>query len=239
MSPDLKYRRILLKLSGETMGGAEGRGLDIPSVERIADEVLAVQKLGVSIAIVIGGGNIVRGAVAQHSGIARVTADQMGMLATVINSLALQSSLENKQCQTRVMSAVEMPKFAEAYIWRRALRHLDKGRIVIVAAGTGNPYFSTDTAAALRAVELHADVLLKGTKVDGVYTGDPAKDASATKYDTLTYRRALADQLQVMDATAVTLCQENKLPIVVFNLNQPGSLQRVVTGDPIGTAIKE
>jgi uridylate kinase len=221
------------------MGGAEGRGLDIPSVERIADEVRSVQTLGVSIAIVIGGGNIMRGAVAQHAGIARVTADQMGMLATTINSLALQSSLENQQCQTRVMSAVEMPKFAEAYIWRRALRHLDKGRIVIVAAGTGNPYFSTDTAAALRAVELRADVLLKGTKVDGVYTGDPVKDKTAKRFDTLTYGRALADKLQVMDATAITLCQENQLPIVVFNLNQPGSLRRVVTGDPIGTVIKE
>ena len=221
------------------MGGAEGRGLDIAAVERIADEVRSVQTLGVSIAIVIGGGNIMRGAVAQHAGIARVTADQMGMLATTINSLALQSSLENRQCQTRVMSAVEMPKFAEAYIWRRALRHLDKGRIVIIAGGTGNPYFSTDTAAALRAVELGATVLLKGTKVDGVYSADPVKDPTATKFDTLTYRRALADRLAVMDATAITLCQENALPIVVFNLNQPGSLKQVVTGEPIGTLIKE
>ncbi|MDI6740595.1 MAG: UMP kinase [Candidatus Edwardsbacteria bacterium] len=239
MSPDPKYHRILLKLSGETMGGTQGRGLDIPAVERIADEVLSAKALGASVAIVIGGGNIVRGAAAQSSGIARVTADQMGMLATVINSLALQSSLENKGCQTRVMSAVEMPKFAEAYIWRRALRHLDKGRVVIVAAGTGNPYFSTDTAAALRAVEIGADALLKGTKVDGVYTGDPAKDPAATRYETLSYDRALADRLNVMDATAITLCRENKLPIVVFNLNQPGSLARVVRGEPGGTLIKE
>jgi uridylate kinase len=239
VSQDLTYRRILLKLSGETMGGAEGRGLDIPSVERIADEVLSAKALGASVTIVIGGGNIMRGAVAQNSGIARVTADQMGMLATVINSLALQSRLENKNCPTRVMSAVEMPKFAEAYIWRRALRHLDKGRVVIVAAGTGNPYFSTDTAAALRAVEIGADALLKGTKVDGVYTGDPMTDPAATRYESLTYARALADQLKVMDATAITLCQEHKLPIVVFNLNQPGSLARVLRGEPAGTLIKE
>ncbi len=239
MGQELIYRRILLKLSGETMGGAEGRGLDIPSVERIADEVLAARALGTGIAVVIGGGNIMRGTAAQSAGIARVTADQMGMLATVINSLALQSRLENKDCPTRVMSAVEMPKFAEAYIWRRALRHLDKGRVVIVAAGTGNPYFSTDTAAALRAVEIGAAALLKGTKVDGVYSGDPMKDPAAVRYASLTYARALAEGLKVMDATAITLCQEHRMPIVVFNLNQPGSLARVLRGEPAGTIIKE
>lgn len=234
-----KYKRVLLKLSGEALLGKGEWGIDHDVLNGICRQVIAAKKLGVEIALVIGGGNIMRGAVAQNSGIARVTADQMGMLATVINSLALQSRLENKNCPTRVMSAVEMPKFAEAYIWRRALRHLDKGRVVIVAAGTGNPYFSTDTAAALRAVEIGADALLKGTKVDGVYTGDPMTDPAATRYESLTYARALADQLKVMDATAITLCQEHKLPIVVFNLNQPGSLARVLRGEPAGTLIKE
>lgn len=239
MSQQLTYRSVLLKLSGETMGGSEGRGLDIPAVERIADEVLSARALGAAVTVVIGGGNILRGAAAQGAGIARVTADQMGMLATVINSLALQSRLENKDCPTRVMSAVEMPKFAEAYIWRRALRHLEKGRVVIVAAGTGNPYFSTDTAAALRAVEIGADALLKGTKVDGVYTGDPMTDPAATRFESLTYDRALGDNLKVMDATAITLCRENRMPIVVFNLNRPGTLAKVLRGEPAGTLIKE
>ncbi len=239
MSPVSKYRRILLKLSGEALGGAEGRGIDIPSLERIADEVLTARELGVSIGVVIGGGNLIRGTQVKDNGISRVTADNMGMLGTVINSLALQSVLDNKGCQTRVMSAVDMPKFAEPYIRRRALRHLDKGRVVIMAAGTGNPYFSTDTAAALRAVEIEAEVLLKGTKVDGVYNSDPKKDKSAKKYKTLSFSQVLADKLAVMDLTAVSLCMENHLPIVVFDLNNSGTLKRIIQGEQLGTIVKE
>jgi len=239
LNSDSKYRRILLKLSGEALGGAEGRGIDLPSVERIADEVLSVKGLGVSIGIVIGGGNLIRGTQVKNNGINRVTADHMGMLGTVINSLALQSVLDNKGCQTRVMSAVDMPKFAEPYIRRRALRHLDKGRVVIMAAGTGNPYFSTDTAAALRAVEIGAEVLLKGTKVDGVYNADPKKDKSAKRYQQLTFSQVLADKLAVMDLTAVSLCMENHLPIVVFDLNNSGTLKRIISGEELGTIVKE
>ncbi len=239
MNSDSKYRRILLKLSGEALGGAEGRGIDLPSVERIADEVLSVKDLGVSIGIVIGGGNLIRGTKVKDNGINRVTADHMGMLGTVINSLALQSVLDNKGCQTRVMSAVDMPKFAEPYIRRRALRHLDKGRVVIMAAGTGNPYFSTDTAAALRAIEIGAEILLKGTKVDGVYNADPKKDKSAKRYQQLTFSKVLADKLAVMDLTAVSLCMENHLPIVVFDLNNSGTLKRIISGEELGTIVKE
>ena len=239
MNSDSKYRRILLKLSGEALGGAEGRGIDLPSVERIADEVLSVKDLGVSIGIVIGGGNLIRGTKVKDNSINRVTADHMGMLGTVINSLALQSVLDNKGCQTRVMSAVDMPKFAEPYIRRRALRHLDKGRVVIMAAGTGNPYFSTDTAAALRAIEIGAEILLKGTKVDGVYNADPKKDKSAKRYQQLTFSKVLADKLAVMDLTAVSLCMENHLPIVVFDLNNSGTLKRIISGEELGTIVKE
>jgi uridylate kinase len=239
MSPAPIYRRILLKLSGEAMGGPDGKGVDAAALGRVADEVLAVKKLGLTVGIVIGGGNLIRGAKVGDSGLARVAADQMGMLGTVINSLALQSILESKGCDTRVMSAVDMPKFAEPFIRRRALRHLEKGRIVIMAAGTGNPYFSTDTAAALRAVEIEAEALLKGTKVDGVYDADPMVERSATKYQQLTYRQVLAQQLKVMDATAVSLCMENRMPIVVFNLTQPGTLQRIVQGENLGTVVKE
>jgi len=239
LSPDSKYRRILLKLSGEAMGGAEGRGIDLPSLERIADEVLTIKELGVSIGVVIGGGNLIRGTQVKDNGISRVTADNMGMLGTVINSLALQSVLDKKGCQTRVMSAVDMPKFAEPYIRRRALRHLDKGRVVIMAAGTGNPYFSTDTAAALRAVEMEAEVLSKGTKVDGVYNSDPKKDRSAKKYQTLSFSQVLADKLAVMDLTAVSLCMENHLPIIVFDLNNSGTLKRIIQGERLGTIVKE
>ncbi|OGF04800.1 MAG: UMP kinase [Candidatus Edwardsbacteria bacterium RIFOXYD12_FULL_50_11] len=221
------------------MGGAEGRGIDLPSLERIADEVLTIKELGVSIGVVIGGGNLIRGTQVKDNGISRVTADNMGMLGTVINSLALQSVLDKKGCQTRVMSAVDMPKFAEPYIRRRALRHLDKGRVVIMAAGTGNPYFSTDTAAALRAVEMEAEVLLKGTKVDGVYNSDPKKDRSAKKYQTLSFSQVLADKLAVMDLTAVSLCMENHLPIIVFDLNNSGTLKRIIQGERLGTIVKE
>jgi uridylate kinase len=239
LSPVSKYRRILLKLSGEALGGAEGKGIDFPSLERIADEVSAARELGVSIGVVIGGGNLIRGTQVKDDSISRVTADHMGMLGTVINSLAMQSVLENKGCQTRVMSAVDMPKFAEPYIRRRALRHLDKGRVVIMAAGTGNPYFSTDTAAALRAIEIGAEILLKGTKVDGVYNADPKKDKTAKKYKALSFSQVLADKLAVMDLTAVSLCMENKLPIIVFDLNKSGTLKKIIQGEQLGTIVKE
>lgn len=239
MSPAPAYRRILLKLSGEALGGHEGRGIDIPSLERTADEILAVRELGVSVGLVIGGGNIMRGAQTKAKAIGRVTADYMGMLGTVINSLAMQGVLEDKGCPSRVMTAVDMPKFAEPYIRRRALRHLDKGRVVIMAAGTGNPYFSTDTAAALRAVEIGAEVLMKGTKVDGVYSADPKKDKAACRYQSLGFSQVLADKLQVMDLTAVSLCMENHLPIIVFDLNSPGTLKKILQGEQLGTIVKE
>lgn len=239
MTQTPKYQRILLKLSGETLGGAAGQGLDIPSVERIAGEVLSVKELGISVGVVIGGGNLMRGGCLKNDSIPRVTADNIGMLGTVINSLALQSMLEHLGCQTRVMTAVDMPKFAEPFIRRRALRHLDKGRVVIMAAGTGNPYFSTDTAAALRAVEIGAQAIFKGTKVDGVYDCDPLKNKQAVRYDSLSYEKVLADQLKVMDATAVSLCRENSMPIIVFNLNHPGTLKKILMGENLGTTVKE
>lgn len=239
MEKDIKYQRILLKLSGETLGGAAGQGLDIPSVERIAGEVLSARELGISVGVVLGGGNLMRGCSLKSDSIPRVTADNIGMLGTVINSLALQSILEHLGCQTRVMTAVDMPKLAEPYIRRRALRHLDKGRVVIMAAGTGNPYFSTDTAAALRAVEIGAQAIFKGTKVDGVYDCDPLKNKKAVRYDCLSYEKVLADQLKVMDATAVSLCRENAMPIIVFNLNHPGTLKRILLGENLGTTVKE
>lgn len=237
--PAPKFKRVLLKLSGEALGGSDGRGVDVPALRAVAQEVLSVQGLGLSIGIVVGGGNLIRGAKAGDGGIARVAADQMGMLGTVINSLALQSVLESQSCQTRVMSAADMPKFAEPYIRRRALRHLDKGRVVIMAAGTGNPYFSTDTAAALRAVEIGAEVLLKGTKVDGVYDSDPVVNRSAKRYSELSYSQVLSQKLGVMDATAVSLCMENRMPIIVFDLTAPGTLKRIVLGEPLGTIVKE
>jgi uridylate kinase len=234
-----QYKRILLKLSGEALGGSEGRGIDLPSLNRVVDEVLSVKETGLSLGLVVGGGNLMRGAQVGDQGISRAAADQMGMLGTVFNSLALQSLLEHRGCQTRVMTAVEMPKVAEPYIRRRALRHLDKGRVVIMAAGTGNPYFSTDSAAALRAVEIGADALFKGTKVDGVYSADPVKDPAATRYQRISYDQVLREKLRVMDATAIALCQENHMPIIVFNLNQPGALRRIVLGEQLGTVVKE
>lgn len=237
--PAPKFNRVLLKLSGEALGGPDGRGVDAAALRAVADEVLSIRGLGLSMGIVVGGGNLIRGAKIGDNGIARVAADQMGMLGTVINSLALQSVLESQNCQTRVMSAADMPKFAEPYIRRRALRHLDKGRVVIMAAGTGNPYFSTDTAAALRAVEVGAEVLLKGTKVDGVYCSDPMVNKKAVMYRELTYGQVLAQKLGVMDATAVSLCMENRMPIIVFNLTRPGTLRRIVVGEPLGTIVKE
>jgi uridylate kinase len=231
------YKRTLLKLSGEALMGDQQFGVDPAVATRIAKDVGDVQQLGVETAIVIGGGNIFRGLAASARGMDRATADYMGMLATVINALALQDALEQLSINTRVVSAIEMRAVAEPFIRRRAIRHLEKGRVVIFAAGTGNPYFTTDTAAALRAMEIKADVILKGTKVDGIYSADPMLDAQATKYTTISYLQVLERQLKVMDATAISLCMDNKLPIVVFNLRQAGNIKRVVLGEPIGTTV--
>ncbi|HLG58516.1 MAG TPA: UMP kinase [Vicinamibacterales bacterium] len=231
------YKRALLKLSGEALMGDQQFGVDPIVATRIARDVREIQGLGVETAIVIGGGNIFRGLAASTRGMDRATADYMGMLATVINALALQDALEQQGVVTRVVTAIEMRAVAEPFIRRRAIRHLEKGRVVIFAAGTGNPYFTTDTAAALRAMEIKADVILKGTKVDGIYTADPMLDAQATKYTSISYLQVLERQLKVMDATAISLCMDNKLPIVVFDLRQPGNIRRVVMGDPIGTTV--
>ncbi|MGH9202214.1 MAG: UMP kinase [Vicinamibacterales bacterium] len=236
-SPSPVYKRVLLKLSGEALMGEQQFGVDPEVVNRIARDVGEIQGLGVETAIVIGGGNIFRGLAASARGMDRATADYMGMLATVINALALQDALEQIGVLTRVVTAIEMRAVAEPFIRRRAIRHLEKGRVVILAAGTGNPYFTTDTAAALRAMEIKADVILKGTKVDGVYSADPMLDAQATKYSTISYLQVLERQLRVMDATAISLCMDNKLPIVIFDLRVPGNIRRVVLGDPIGTTV--
>jgi len=227
-----KYKRILLKLSGEALAGEQGYGIDPAVLDRIAEEVRGVQSLGVETAIVIGGGNIFRGLQASASGMDRASADYMGMLATVINALALQNTLETAGLMTRVQSAINMPAVAEPYIRRRAIRHLEKGRIVIFAAGTGNPFFTTDTAAALRAVEIGAEVILKATKVDGIYSSDPVLDPQAVRLPRVTYIEVLNRGLRVMDTTAISLCMENKLPIGVFSLDTPGNLRRVVMGEP-------
>jgi uridylate kinase len=234
-----RYRRILLKLSGEALMGSRPYGLDPAVVRRIAGEIADVRAAGIEIAMVIGGGNIYRGLSAANEGMDRVTGDHMGMLATVINSLALQDALEAHQIDTRVLSAIEIRQVAEPFIRRRALRHMEKGRIVIIAAGTGNPYFTTDTAAALRAMEMKADVLLKATQVDGVYSADPKKDAAAERYEEITYRQVIADGLRIMDASAIALCQENKVPIVVFHLGVAGNILKAAQGEPIGTLVKE
>jgi uridylate kinase len=231
------YKRVLLKLSGEALMGEQQFGVDPAVVARIADDVREIQKLGVETAIVIGGGNIFRGLAASARGMDRATADYMGMLATVINGLALQDALEQAGVLTRVVTAIEMRAVAEPFIRRRAIRHLEKGRVVIFAAGTGNPYFTTDTAAALRAMEIKADVILKGTKVDGIYTADPMLDKTATKYDSISYLQVLERQLRVMDATAISLCMDNRLPIVVFNMRAAGSIRQVVMGEPVGTTV--
>ena len=230
--PKPKYKRLLLKLSGEALAGEQGYGIEPAVLERIAEEVRTIHDLGVEIAIVVGGGNIFRGLQASASGMDRASADYMGMLATVINGLALQHVLEKAGFVTRVQSALEMPAVAEPYIRRRAMRHLEQGRIVIFAAGTGNPFFTTDTAAALRGVEIGADVILKATKVDGIYSSDPMVDSSAVRLPHVTYIEVLNRGLRVMDTTAITLCMENKLPIGVFNLDTPGNLLRIVTGAP-------
>src|SRR5512146_168702 len=232
-----RYKRILLKLSGEALMGERGYGIDHAVLDTITSEVKEVAGLGVEIAIVIGGGNIFRGLSGAAKGMERASADYMGMLATVLNALALQNVLENKGIVTRVQSAIEMRELAETYIRRRAVRHLEKGRVVIFAAGTGNPYFTTDTAAALRAMEIGAEVIMKATKVDGVYSADPVKDKTATKFDHLTYIEVLQKNLRVMDATAISLCMDNSLPIIVFNLNVPGNIKKIVMGETIGTLV--
>ncbi len=233
----LKYKRILLKLSGESLMGDKGYGIDPGVLNQFAEEVSSVLSLGVQVGIVIGGGNIYRGIAAAADGVDKVVGDQMGMLATVINALALQNILEKNGIYTRLMSAITMEEIAEPYIRRRAIRHLEKGRVVIFGAGTGNPYFTTDTAAALRAVEIKADVIIKGTRVDGIYDSDPEKNPAAIKLPEITYMDVLQKDLKVMDLTAITLCRENKLPIVVFKMTSPGNLKRVVTGEGIGSTV--
>lgn len=233
----MKYKRILLKLSGEALMGEKQFGIDNNRLAQYSNEIRAIHEMGVEIAIVIGGGNIFRGLQAVEGGMERTQGDYMGMLATVINGMALQSSLEVLNLKTRLMSAIKMEQIAESFIRRRAVRHLEKGRIVIFGAGTGNPYFTTDSAASLRAIEIEADVILKGTRVDGIYTADPEKDKTATKYNTITFTEVYEKGLNVMDLTAFTLCNENKLPIIVFDMNKPGNLKRVVTGESIGTLV--
>jgi uridylate kinase len=231
------YTRVLLKLSGEALMGEQAFGIDPAVATQIAKEIGEVQSLGVQTAVVIGGGNLFRGLAASAKGMERSTADHMGMLATVINALALQDALEQVGVTTRVVSALEMRAVAEPFIRRRALRHLEKGRVVVFAAGTGNPYFTTDTAAALRAMEMRAEVILKGTKVDGIYTADPVLDPTAKRYESLSHLQVLEQRLQVMDTTAISLCMDNKLPIVVFRLRQAGNLRRVIMGEPVGTTV--
>ncbi len=234
-----KYKRILLKLSGESLMGDKSFGLDTVVIEQYANDIKSITELGVQVALVIGGGNIYRGMNEKETGIERAHGDYMGMLATVINGMALQAMLEKVKVYTRLQSAIKMEQIAEPYIRRRAIRHLEKGRVVIFGAGTGNPYFTTDTAGSLRAIEIQADVILKGTRVDGIYTADPEKDKTATKYDTITFQECIRNNLRVMDMTAFTLCMENQLPIIVFDMNKPGNLQRVVTGERVGTLVKD
>ncbi|MBI5345140.1 MAG: UMP kinase [Deltaproteobacteria bacterium] len=235
--PKYKYNRILLKLSGEALMGEKDYGIDTNVIKAVASEIAEVYNLGIQVAVVIGGGNIFRGISASAKGMERATADYVGMLATVINALMLQDAIEKTGIFTRVLSAIEMKELAEPYIRRRAVRHLEKKRVVIFAAGTGNPYFTTDTAASLRAMEIHADVILKGTKVDGVYDKDPVKDGSAVKFGRLTYLDVIKKGLKVMDTTAVSLCMDNNLPIVVFNIKEAGNLVKVVKGTEIGTLV--
>src|SRR5438093_2254389 len=231
------YKRILLKLSGESLQGPLGLGVHGETLQSIARELKEVRELGVEIAIVVGGGNIFRGGRQKGFEIERATGDYMGMLATVINALALQDALEKVGVFTRVLSAIEMHQVCEPFIRRRAMRHLEKGRVVIFGAGTGNPYFSTDTAAALRAMEIKADVILKATKVDGIYDADPMVKTNATRYDKISYLQVLEQGLKVMDATAISLCMDNRLPIVIFNLRTPGNIRRAIAGDPIGSLV--
>lgn len=238
LSKGVKYKRIILKLSGEALMGSKGYGIDDGVIDQIAEEIKEVHSLGVEVAVVVGGGNIFRGVAASAKGMDRASADYMGMLATIINALALQDALEKKGVFTRVLSAIEMKEVAEPYIRRRAIRHLEKGRVVIFAAGTGNPYFTTDTAASLRAMEIHADVILKGTKVDGVYDSDPMKNKDAKRFDELSYIEVIKRNLKVMDATAITLCMDNNLPIIVFDLKKAGNLRKIVEGKKVGTIVR-
>jgi uridylate kinase len=234
----LAYTRALLKISGEALAGDKGYGLDYHMVEAFAEEIKAVHALGVQLSLVVGGGNIIRGTAASREGLDRVSADYMGMLATVINALALQDVLEKIGVDTRVMTAIRMESLAEPYIRRRAVRHLEKGRLIIFAAGTGNPFFSTDTAGVLRALEIEAQVILKATNVDGIYTGDPRKDSTATFIPELTFQEAIVKNYAVMDANAFGLCKANQLPIIVFNVNQPGAITRVLQGERVGTIVR-
>ena len=235
---ELRYPRVLIKLSGEALAGKVGFGFDFETIDRLADEVVAVIKMGTTVGMVIGGGNIVRGTILSKMGLDRVTADYMGMLGTVINALAVQDVLERKGIDTRVMTAIRMEELAEPYIRRRALRHFEKGRSVIFAAGTGNPYFSTDTAAVLRAIQIKADVIIKATSVDGVYSADPRKEPNAKLYEEISYRDVMIEELKVMDQTAVTLCKENSLPLIVLNIHRPGAIARAVRGEREGTLVK-
>ena len=233
------YKRVLLKLSGEILGGEKGQGIDPESMVRICEEIAQVHDMGVDVAVVVGGGNIFRGLSGTQLGFDRVAGDYMGMLATVINALALQVVLEGIGIHTRVLSAITVQQVCEPYIRRRAIRHLEKGRVVILAGGTGNPYFTTDTAAALRATEIGAEIILKGTKVDGVYSADPKIDPDAIRYDFITYEDVLTKNLKVMDATAIAMARENKIPVLVFDITQPGNLIRAITGEKIGTIVGE
>ena len=237
-SEGFAYRRVLLKISGEALMGEQNYGIDVDVAHSVAEELKAVQVLGVQVAVVVGGGNIFRGVSKSAGNIDRSSADYIGMLATVMNAVVLQDALEKVSVDTRVMSAIEIPQLAEPFIRRRAVRHLEKGRVVIFAAGTGNPYFTTDSAAALRALEIKADIILKATKVDGVYTADPMKDAAAERFNEITYRQVLEKELKVMDASAISLCMDNNLPIIVFNMREPGNIRRVVSGETgVGTKV--
>lgn len=234
----MKYKRILLKLSGESLMGNKQFGIDNERIAEYAKQIKEIADMGVQVAVVIGGGNIFRGIQAEEGGMDRVHGDYMGMLATMINSMALQAALEKTGIETRLQSAIKMEQICEPFIRRKAVRHLEKGRVVIFGAGTGNPYFTTDTAATLRAIEIEANVVLKGTRVDGIYTSDPEKDKTATKYDTLTFDEAYSKGLEIMDMTAFTLCKENKLPIIVFDMNKKGNLKQLMVGDKIGTLVE-
>lgn len=236
---DKPYKRVLLKLSGEVLMGNSGYGIEPETINRLAGELIEVRKSGVELAIVIGGGNIFRGMMGTASGMDRASADYMGMMATIMNAIGLQDAIERQGEHVRVISALHVREVAEPYIRRRAVRHLEKGRIVIFAAGTGNPYFTTDTAASLRAMEIQADVVLKGTKVDGVYTADPMRDPEAMRYDTLSFTEALTKQLGVMDATALSLCRDNRMPIIVFDVTTSGQMLKAVSGESVGTLVKE
>ncbi|MBT5783042.1 MAG: UMP kinase [Candidatus Marinimicrobia bacterium] len=237
--PDLRYKRILLKLSGEILAGKSGFGIDPEKASYLANEIKSIHELGVDLGLIIGAGNIFRGIEAASRGMDRVTGDYLGMLATIMNAISMQDALEKVNCQTRTLSAIDVKQISEPYIRRRAIRHIEKGRIVIVAGGTGNPFFTTDSAAALRATELGADIVIKGTKVDGIYDKDPFVHKDAIKYNNISFDQVLKENLRVMDLTAITLCKENNLPIQVFDIKIPGALKKIVLGEPIGTIVSE